>query len=126
MGICSKNLVEAFVIMLAPMNFGAIIMYPSPTRQQILAEHNLSENNIQWSFYNSVSSLFAFTGPFFSRFLLYVFKGSRKKSLAVLDTDIERYPPNLILGLIQQKCGITPAALHSMGDRLTSFVENNK
>ena len=47
-------------------------------------------------------------------------------TLAVLDTDIERYPPNLILGLIQQKCGITPAALHSMGDRLTSFVENNK
>ena len=47
-------------------------------------------------------------------------------TLAVLDTDIERYPPNLILGLIQKKCGIDPSTLHSMGDRLTNFVENNK
>ena len=85
MGICSRNLIEAFAIMLAPITFGTIVMYPSPTKVQILAEHGLGDSDIRWSFYNSVSSLFAIAGPFLSRGLLYAFKGKRKLSMVVLD-----------------------------------------
>lgn len=81
MGICSINILYAIVIMLGPITFGTIMCYPSPTATQIQKVHNLSSSALQWSFYNSVSSLFAIAGPFVVTGLLKMFHGSRKKTV---------------------------------------------
>ena len=73
MGICGKELLYALVIMLAPFNFGVIIIYPSPAGAEIRAHHNLSDSSFEWSFYNSVSCLFAIEGPFLTKLLLSIF-----------------------------------------------------
>lgn len=79
MPICGKELVYALVIMLGPITFGTIMVYPSPTAKEIQSHHNLSEDDLTWSFYNSVSSLCAIAGPFISNALLGLFKQSRRK-----------------------------------------------
>ncbi|OHT09614.1 major facilitator superfamily transporter [Tritrichomonas foetus] len=70
--------------MLGPITFGTIMCYPSPTGPSIREAHGLKESALQWSFYNSVSSLFAITGPFLTSFLLKVTKGSRKKTVFII------------------------------------------
>ena len=44
MGICSKELLYAFVIMLGAIEFGFISIYPSPTGKAIRIKHGLSEH----------------------------------------------------------------------------------
>lgn len=85
MKIFRKELLEALVIMLSPFNFGVIIIYPSPTGIQIRDRHQLTNDSFQWSFYNSVSCLFAILGPFLTKFLLNFFHGQRKKTIFVID-----------------------------------------
>lgn len=85
MKICGIELLQALVIMLSPFNFGMIIVYPSPTGADIREHHHLSSNSFEWSFYNSVSCLFAIAGPFFTKFLLTLFHGQRKKTIFVID-----------------------------------------
>ena len=57
--------------------------YPSPTGNAIRSDHNLASDAIEWSFYNSVSSLFAIAGPFVSIGFLKAFHNSRKKVVFV-------------------------------------------
>lgn len=85
MGICGIELLQALVIMLAPFNFGVIIIYPNPAGADIRDRHHLSSTAFQWSFYNSVSCLFAIAGPFLTKLLLYLFHGQRKKTIFVID-----------------------------------------
>lgn len=85
MKICGIELLQALVIMLSPFNFGVIIIYPSPSGSQIRSHHNLSNNSFQWSFYNSVSCLFAIAGPFLTKFLLNIFHGQRRKTIFIID-----------------------------------------
>ncbi|KAK8839713.1 glucose import [Tritrichomonas musculus] len=85
MGVCGIEFLQALVIMLAPFNFGIIIVYPSPAGADIRAHHHLSNNSFQWSFYNSVSCLFAIAGPFLTKLLLILFHGQRKKTVFVID-----------------------------------------
>ena len=85
MAICGIELVQALVIMLAPFNFGMIIIYPSPAGAEIRGHYKLSSNSFEWSFYNSVSCLFAIAGPFLTTFLLKLFHGQRKKTVFVID-----------------------------------------
>ncbi|KAK8899450.1 glucose import [Tritrichomonas musculus] len=89
MVLCSKDLLYAFIICMGPFTFGHVVAYPSPTGAEIRKLHHLSDNSLEWSFYNGVSSLTAIVGPFLSEFLLRFFKDSRKKtcfSLAVAAT----------------------------------------
>ena len=74
-------IIFALVIMLGPMTFGTIMVYPSPTAKAIQEKHGLSSSSLEWSFYNSVSSLFAIAGPFVSNGLLHVYKGKRKPTV---------------------------------------------
>ena len=106
MGICSRNLIEAFAIMLAPITFGTIVMYPSPTKVQILAEHGLGDSDIRWSFYNSVSSLFAIAGPFLSRGLLYAFKVAGADIIMTLG-GVQAIASMIVLGKLSSNEGIT-------------------
>lgn len=84
MGICCIQLVHALVIMLGPITFGTILCYPSPTASEIQAHHGLKDDAIQWSFYNSVSSLFAIAGPFVTTGILKWMQQSRKKTCFVI------------------------------------------
>lgn len=84
MGICCKQLAHALVIMLGPITFGAIMCYPSPTAKEIQDHHGLTDDAIQWSFYNSVSSLFAIAGPFVTTGILKWMHESRKKTCFVI------------------------------------------
>lgn len=75
------HLMYAAVIMLGASTFGAIVVYPSPAAAGILAEHGLESSDLVWSFYNSVSSLFAISGPFVTHGLLRLYGNSRKKAV---------------------------------------------
>jgi MFS family permease len=57
------------------------MVYPSPTAKQIQQEKGLNEDSLAWSFYNSVSSLFAIVGPLACSGLLRVFHQSRKRTV---------------------------------------------
>ncbi|KAK8842723.1 glucose import [Tritrichomonas musculus] len=83
MKICVRELGFALVLMLGPFTFGEVICYPSPAGKGIRADHDLPEDSTQWSFYNSVSSLFAIAGPFVTTGFLKVFNNSRKKVVFV-------------------------------------------
>ena len=67
------------VLLLGPISFGTIMCYPSPTADKIRSAHHLKDDAIEWSFYNSVSSLFAIAGPFVTTGFLKAFHNSRKK-----------------------------------------------
>lgn len=84
MSICVKELLYGLVIMIGQINFGAIMCYPSPTRDEILHLHNLKSDSIQWSLYNSISSLLAITGCFITSGLFKLFRNSRKRSVFVI------------------------------------------
>lgn len=84
MTICVKELVYALVIMIGQCNFGAIMCYCSPTSNEIQTLHHLKQDSIEWSLYNSISSLFAITGSFITSGLLKCFRNSRKKSIFVI------------------------------------------
>ncbi|OHS93366.1 major facilitator superfamily transporter [Tritrichomonas foetus] len=84
MGICQIELVYALVIMLGPMTFGTIMCYPSPAGPKIREAHGLDDDALQWSFYNSVSSLFAIAGPFVCSGLLKLTHDSRKKTVFII------------------------------------------
>ncbi|KAK8860867.1 glucose import [Tritrichomonas musculus] len=79
MNICVKELGYAMILLLGPITFGTIMCYPSPTGKEIRKHFGLSDNSAQWSFYNSVSSLFAIAGPFVTVGFLKAFHNSRKK-----------------------------------------------
>ena len=85
MGICSKEILYAFVIMLGAIEFGFISIYPSPTGHAIRTEHNLTDTSIQWSLYNSITFLFAAVAPFITKFMLNKFKGKRRNTIFVID-----------------------------------------
>ena len=78
MKICVKELGYVMVILLGQFTFGMIMCYPSPTGEEIRRIHHLSDKAAQWSFYNSVSSLFAIAGPFVTSGLLRSFHNSRR------------------------------------------------
>ncbi|KAK8843911.1 glucose import [Tritrichomonas musculus] len=78
MNICVKELGYAMILLLGPITFGTIMCYPSPTGKEIRAHFGLSDNAAQWSFYNSVSSLFAIAGPFVTVGFLKAYHNSRK------------------------------------------------
>ena len=84
MKICTKQLIDALIIMIGQCLYGTIICYPSPAGNDIRARHHLKEDSISWSFYNSISSLFAISGPFVSNKFLKIFNNSRKKTILVL------------------------------------------
>lgn len=84
MKINGKSILHGLVIMLGAITFGTIMCYPSPTAKDIQAAHHLAEDAMEWSFYNSVSSLFAIAGPFFITLLLKIFKASRRKTVFVV------------------------------------------
>ena len=79
MKICVIELGYAMVILLGPITFGTIMCYPSPTKDAICAHFGLSDSSATWSFYNSISSLFAIAGPFINTGILKAFHNSRKK-----------------------------------------------
>lgn len=80
MGICCKELLYALVILIGPLTFGTIVSYPSPSGQKIKTALGLNDDSMEWSFYNSVSSLFAIFGPFLTQACLKFFHNSRKKN----------------------------------------------
>lgn len=82
--IIGKELAWAMVVFLGPITFGAIICYPSPTAKEIKQLHHLSDDSLLWSFYNSVSSLFAISGPFLTRVILNCFHSSRRQTVFVI------------------------------------------
>ena len=84
MGLCGKEILYALVIMLGPITFGTIMVYPSPTAVAIQKEHGLTSSSLEWSFYNSVSSLFAIGGPFVTTGILKMVKGSRRKTVFII------------------------------------------
>lgn len=84
MNICVKELGYAMIILLGPITFGTIMCYPSPAGNEIRTHHHLASDAIQWSFYNSVSSLFAIAGPFVTTGFLKAFHNSRKKVIYIL------------------------------------------
>lgn len=84
MKICIKELGYVMIILLGQFTFGMIMCYPSPTANEIRAIHHLSDKAAQWSFYNSVSSLFAIAGPFVTSGLLKAFHNSRRKTIFTL------------------------------------------
>lgn len=84
MKICVKQLAYALVIMIGQCLYGTIICYPSPAGNEIRAHHHLDLDSVQWSIYNSISSLFAISGPFVASVFLKLFKNSRKKTVFVL------------------------------------------
>lgn len=84
MGICVKELGYAMIILLGSITFGTIMCYPSPAGNEIRRRHNLSNDSTEWSFYNSVSSLFAISGPFVTIGFLKLFKNSRRKVVYTL------------------------------------------
>ena len=77
--ICVKELGYAMILLLGPITFKTIMCYPSPAGKEIRAHYDLSDDAYQWSFYNSVSSLFAIAGPFVVVGFLKAFHNSRKK-----------------------------------------------
>ncbi|OHT06490.1 hypothetical protein TRFO_25525 [Tritrichomonas foetus] len=85
MVICSVTFLYAMVVMLAPLGFGAILIYPSPTGTTIRKIHGLSSDAIAWSLYNSIPCLTAIGGTFLTKFLIHMFEGSRKKTVFVFD-----------------------------------------
>lgn len=84
MKFCVKELAYALVIMLGQCTYGTIICYPSPAGNEIRALHHLDLDSVQWSFYNSFSSLFAISGPFVTSSFLKIFNNSRKKTILIL------------------------------------------
>lgn len=82
MGVCTKEILYALVILIGPFTFGTILCYPSPAKDKITAA--LHPSSTEWSFYNSVSSLFGVFGPVLSSSLLKVFRNSRKKTVLVI------------------------------------------
>lgn len=79
MNICVKELGYAMILLLGPITFGTIMCYPSPTADKIRSDHHLKDDAMEWSFYNSVSSLFAIAGPFVTTGFLKAYHNSRKK-----------------------------------------------
>lgn len=84
MGLCSISLLYAIVICLGSLLIGFISAYTSPAGQKIREIHNLKDTDFQWSFYGSIAFLGAAFGPFFTKFLFYVFKSKRKNTLFVI------------------------------------------
>ncbi|OHT08204.1 hypothetical protein TRFO_23356 [Tritrichomonas foetus] len=85
MPFCDISLLHAAVIMFAPLEFGAIMVYPSPTGPTIRAMHNLSPHAYEWSLYNAIPCLTSIAGTFLNRYLINKFHGSRKKAIFVFD-----------------------------------------
>lgn len=85
MGICTIEIPMAIVILIGAFNFGFLTIYPSPMGQQIRAKYGLSDTDFQWTIYNAVVFGTAILGPFITQGLLNFFKGSRKKTMFVID-----------------------------------------
>lgn len=83
--ILTYNLLCAFIILLAPISFGTIMCYPSPTAKEIQVSHGLDSGASEWAFYNSVSSLFAIGGPFLVSAFFKCCGNSRKKTLFIVE-----------------------------------------
>lgn len=81
MGICVIELAYALVIIIGQINFGTIMCYPSPTSNEIQDLHHLKSDSIEWSLYNSISSLSAIIGSFLVSGFLKCMHNSRKKTI---------------------------------------------
>lgn len=84
MNICVKELVYAMIIVLGQMCYGAIVCYPSLAGNEIRDRYHLSSDSIVFSFYNSISCLFAIAGSFVTMGLYKLFHNSRKKALFMI------------------------------------------
>lgn len=87
MNICGKEMLFALVILLGPLEFGFITVYPSPTKGQICAAHNWDPHSppTEWTIYNSIVFLFAAFGPFVDKYLLNKYGGQRRVVFFVFD-----------------------------------------
>jgi len=85
-GKCSINLVYALVVAMSSMTMGEVMCYPSPTGVYIRALHNLTDDSMEWAFYNAVVTITAITGTFVVSGLLKCFGNSRK--LVVFTVDV--------------------------------------
>lgn len=85
MGICGKELLYALVVLLGPAEFGYITVYCSPKGKAIRGKYNISDDNVKWTFYNSIVFLTAAFGPFVDKWLLTKFNGQRKKVIFITD-----------------------------------------
>lgn len=84
MTICVKELLYAMVIILGQCTYGTIICYPSPSGEEIRNHHGLSSDSIEWSLYNSISSLLAIFGTFITNGLFKCMRNSRKRTVFVI------------------------------------------
>lgn len=85
MGICTIEIPMAIIILIGAFNFGFLTIYPSPMGKQIRAMYNLSDTDFRWTIYNAIVFGTAILGPFVTQFCLNIFKGSRKKTMFVID-----------------------------------------
>lgn len=70
---CTIHLLYASVLMLGSITFGYIIGYPSPAKPSMLKDPdfaNVKDFETQYTLFNSLASLTAVCGPFFSAFIL--------------------------------------------------------
>lgn len=63
--------------------YGTIMRYPSPAGNEISTLDSLSIDSLQWSFYNSISSLIVIVVPFITNWFLKTFRKSRKKKFSL-------------------------------------------
>lgn len=84
MNICVKELGYAMIIVLGQMSYGSIVCYPSPAGKGIRERHHLASDATSFSFYNSISCLFAILGSFVTMGLYKLLHNSRKKTLFII------------------------------------------
>ncbi|KAK8842200.1 glucose import [Tritrichomonas musculus] len=85
MGVCGIELVYALVLMIGPIDFGFIGIYTSSIGHQIRGKYNLSDTHIKWVLYSSIPFLTAIIGAYIAKITLSKTKGSRKKTVFVVD-----------------------------------------
>ncbi|KAK8834033.1 glucose import [Tritrichomonas musculus] len=73
MGICSKEIIYALVLVLGSMTFGYVISYPALALLDIEAKWGIDSKSTQATFYNSITALIAILGTFVCAFLLRYF-----------------------------------------------------
>lgn len=85
MGICGIELVYALVLMIGAVNFGIIGIYTSSVGDQIRDKYHISDTNVKFVLYSSIPFLSAIIGCYITKLTLSKLKGSRKKTVFIID-----------------------------------------
>lgn len=85
MDVCNIKLVYAFVLMIGSIDFGLIGVYTSSIGDQVRNLYDLTDIDIQWVLYSSIPFLSAIIGCYITKITISKFKGSRKKTIFVID-----------------------------------------